>query len=202
MQHGPCESERGEDNGVAHHVFSGVSVTVETCFSLYLLFAGTASLIRHESCLSSSSLQMVILKTSKILKHCLWNRAWQVREKACHDWRSCGLTASSSALIMGFIITCRWGTLVEARWGTPVGLDTASGPMNLNLLYEPALHFHQSWQGWMRILKQFVSKCPAEGPPAQPHPCAGVGINRIATKKLRIQLKYWTCLPTHPLPQV
>lgn len=67
MQHGHCETERGEDNGVAHHVFSGVSVTVETCFSLYLLFAGTASLIRRESSLSSSSWQMVILKTSEIL---------------------------------------------------------------------------------------------------------------------------------------
>lgn len=63
----PCETERGEGNGVAHHQFSGISVTVETCFSLYLLFAGTASLIRHELCLSSSSSQIVILKTSKIL---------------------------------------------------------------------------------------------------------------------------------------
>lgn len=143
MQHGRCET--GEDNGVVHHIFSGVLVTVETCFLLYLLFAGTASLIRHESCLSSSSSQMVIVKTCKILSIACGRGLGSSGRNVFQDWRSCSLAVSGSALIIGFIIPCRWGMLVEARWGTLVELDTTWGPMKLNLLYKSDLHFHQSW---------------------------------------------------------
>lgn len=163
MQHGHGEIERGEDNSVAHHIFSGVSVTVETCFSLYL-FVGMACLIRHESFLPSSSLQMFTLKTSKIWSTACGRRLGSFREKM-----SFRTGAAAVSLCVGLLWCC------SDHWVCHTLLMRNAGWTRHNLRPHEVKSAFQIWPAFSPIVAvlddciktQFVSKSIA-GTPTPP----------------------------------